>query len=162
MSKKEDNTDALATLDSMFSLDEKIEAMEILMDSNYSYSATAKKIGVDERTLKNWAVRLMPLLNKNADRINDIIESREDDLEVQFDRVVKEARVLALEQLRIQLPKEENIDRITRALKTLHEITNGEWSLPNSAGSPKAGSYYQQINNYILNQKNENSNDKKE
>jgi transposase-like protein len=131
----------------MFSLEDKLSALETLKKNDYSYEVTSQKIGVKAATLKTWAKELMPMMDAESGSVLEVINATDDDLEVEYDRTVREVRTLMLQKIRTIIPEEKDLDKITRTLKLLHDISSqGVW-----AGSKDRGqkNWYTQVNQTI-------------
>ena len=159
-SRKKDNSMAPADLEDMFSLQDKLEVLEILKENSYSYSVTSRKVGVHPTTLRLWAKQLLPFYDEDASAVAEVMMADDDELEAGYTKTVKEVRLLILERMRTVIPKEKDLAKLTTAMKTLHDIATSK--LPwNGETNTEANNYYQQINNIIINGSKSSLNGKK-
>ncbi len=134
---------------SLFTLEDKLSALEILKREEYAYDKAAKKIGISVGELREWAKELMPVHLAEDTGIMKVVDSTEDQLDTRYTRKVKEAKVILLQKIRDLGEKEKDLDKVTRALKLLHDITKeGPWQ---EGGKGMNKQFFKQVNNAIFN-----------
>lgn len=113
----------------MFSLEDKLQALETLKENNFSYEVAEKKVGVKAATIRDWAKELMPMFDQDSSSVVSVINSSDEDLETDYHRTVKEVRTLMLQKIRDLIPVEKDLDKISKTLKLLHDISSeGVWA----------------------------------
>ena len=135
--------------ENLFTLDDKLQALEVLKENNYSYDVAAKKVGVKISSLRDWARDLMPMVDSEASAVVDVMNATDEDLDIQYDRTVREIRTLMLQRMRDIVATESDLDKITRTLKLLHDISSGGvWSGNKDRGQKN---WFTQVNQAIYN-----------
>lgn len=143
------------SIEDLYDLNERLYALEVLKECNFNYSVAQLKTGIAPNTLRNWAKNMLPIMDDGSDRLEGVITSDENALDEGYNKIIKEVRHLMLERMRDLVIKEKDLDKTTRALKTLHEIATG--NTPWGKEAPQsANKFYQQVNNVILQIKNKN------
>jgi len=143
---------AIMPFQSKYTEEEISTALLVLRALDNNYSQAAKKIGVNRTTLMSWDKKYKEIPEKSPVETMDIEEIIEEMATVGSAEVmtadfignVTEAKNLIIERLMELIPNSANIDYLTKALKTLHDITGG--GQPDDNGKPGS---FTQINNYI-------------
>ncbi len=152
METKETKEEAVKRLDKLFTLEEKLDALNELEENGYDYELVANKFGIKVELLTTWAKRMLPDINPKADMVSSVMISSDDEIDTKFVRTAKELRLIMLEQMRTLMVKETNLDKITKAIEALHKISTSKdpWFGENK---PAANNFYQQVTNVILSAK---------
>lgn len=101
-----------------------VKALKILELNSFNYSRTAEETGVSRQTLKKWASKLGVAVFKHT-KIEETVEESNEDIEhrkVVFVKNVLATKELLLMQMDKVIPKCNDIDKLSRALKIVSDI----------------------------------------
>jgi len=120
----------------LYSWDEKVEALTILKAFNFNYERAVKETGISAGTLRQWkkryADKIFDDIKKNLQFVNPVIpynagiKKATHDLKIgneNFFNKAWETKERTLDKLKELIEKEKNLSRVVEALKVLHEIT---------------------------------------
>ncbi len=135
-----------------FSLEDKMDAIEDLKKSNFDYGAICQKYNINLPTLKKWEKIVVPVFGKEGDaQIISLVAKDDDQLEKQYVRLAKESRNMLLQKIRDLAADETDIDKLTKALKLLHDISRDDDLFGTTAGGrSKAGSWHEKVTKAIV------------
>lgn len=143
------------SIEELYDLNDRLYALEVLKECDFNYNLAQSKTGISPVVLRGWAKKMLPMLDDGSDKLEVAITSSEEALDENYNKVIKEIRHLMLEKMRDLVLKEKDLDKTTRALRTLHEIATG--NTPWGKEAPQsANRFYQQVNNVILQISNKN------
>ena len=123
-----------------FTLEDKMDAMEVLKDLNYDYPKAARIVGVATPTLRAWAGMLVTSVNKEDASVLQIKEETDVELDKRFERSAKEAKTLVLERIRNLIKEEKDMAKLTQTLKVLNEIKTEDFG-----GGALAGEWHEKL-----------------
>ena len=147
------------SIQNLYDLNDRLYALEVLRENNFDYNKASVEVGIPPDTIEIWAKKLLPTMSEvnimGRDGATEIAKVGDNELEESYSRTVKEIRHLMLERMKDLVIKEKDLDKTTRALKTLHEIATG--NTPWGRETPvSANRFYNQVNNVILQISNKN------
>jgi transposase-like protein len=139
---------------------ERLEALVLLRNNNFNLSKTSKEIGgVTVNTLKKWKTKygeqaykdldeILPPIRKDREYKVSLMKVSGDlrERNIKFINKSYDLKMKTLDRLKMLLPKETNMSRVTEALKLLHEISADPSTTPGDESS-KSNVYLQQIKN---------------
>ena len=110
-----------------YSLEFKMEAMKLLQANGMNVTKTTRELGVGHATVNAWRKKFLPEVENAAEmrKIAEIAEkvdavaARDNESILQG---IYEAKKSILDRMKVIIPDESNLDRLTNALKTLCTI----------------------------------------
>ncbi len=121
---------------------EKMEAVVELATTTTTMTELAERYGVTKQAVNQWKDKFLP----ETITLQDAQKMTNAELEKAFERNATLAKLVAIQRVSVLIPKEKDVDKLTRLIKELRGM--GEIDLPKGA---KAGPWSIQVNQAIQN-----------
>ncbi len=116
-----------------YTVSEKMEIASLTIDNNMTAEEVGKKYGITGTTVMNWRKKYLP----EAITIEDLSEMSIREIDKASERDSTILRRFALQRIMVLVPKEKDIDKLTRLIKELKSIDEevdpgkktGPWSI---------------------------------
>lgn len=128
-------------------------AMQILVGNDYNYLQTEKDTKINRKTLAKWA-GMYNIDSIKAGQLVEVTPKTDEDIQVKKDRVLKTAlnvKEELIKKIGFKLRTTSDIDKLSRALKVIHEVTEAPLSgYENSDATQSNNNLIQYITQMII------------